>query len=78
MFPSPFTRPPKTEDEPLGELILTALSAVREEGKATGQWQAGGGSLDAIGVCAKKAVAAENEVWRRLRQVAAEEIGGEG
>ena len=75
----PFAKPTATtKEQPLGDLILAALSAAAEEGKATGHWQAGGGSLDAITVCARKAQETQDEVFRRLRQVAAEEIGGEG
>jgi hypothetical protein len=79
MTARPFAKPTATtKDTPLGPLILAALSAAAEEGKATGHWQEGGGSLEAIDVCAKKAQETQDAVFRRLREVAAEEIGGEG
>jgi hypothetical protein len=74
----PFTKPTATTaPRPLGDLILAWVSAASEEGKATGHWQEGGGSLEAIQVCTKKALEAEKAMWRRLREVCPEEIGTE-
>lgn len=76
-LPRPFTRPAATKTvDKLGDLILAAISTACEEEKAKHAYRAGTASRHAIDVCAKKALEAEKAMWRRLRQVAAEEIGG--
>ena len=73
----PFAKPTAAPPKPWGDLFLAALSAAFEEGKATGHWQSGAGSLDAIAVCAKKAQATQDEAFRRMLAIAPEEMGGE-
>lgn len=73
----PWPTPTATAKPPakLGTLILAAISAACEEEKAKEAYRAGRASRSAIDVTAKQAIAAENAMWRRLREVCPEEVG---
>jgi len=73
----PFTKATAAPPTPLGDLILAAISAACEEEKAKQAYRFGAGSLADITPPAVKAQRAQDEAFRRLREIAAEEIGGE-
>lgn len=71
----PFSTAKASPPKPLGDLIQAAFSAVAEEEKAKAAYRAGIAQRAAIDVTARKALEAENAVWRRLREIAPEEFG---
>jgi hypothetical protein len=74
----PFTKATAAPPTPLGDLILAAISAACEEEKAKQAFRFGQADRRAIDVTARKALEAQDAAFRRLREIAAEEIGGEG